>query len=388
VIARVLDTLDVEEAVCQADALAGRMTAKAASIAQTLPPVVQIAEPAQIVTVTETTLKLIYSARTGVEDPIIRVEAQIDGRKVETNEAVLSPGGDTRIGILTTELPRRDSNVSVIAYNQHGPSVPASVQVIWAGHGIEPKPKLYILAIGIGSYQDQRLNLQFPAKDAEDFITIVSNQPAGLYEGIITCPPPPDGKWTHNAVLDGLDWIRNEPRYKDVAMVFISGHGAVTPDRVYRFLPHDYDSARIERTTVRSVEFQDFLSKIDGKVLVFLDTCYSGDVFPGSRAPLQASLDKFANELAAAENGAVVFASSTGNQLSWENPAWGNGAFTKALVEGLSGAADTGKSGIVRVSALEGYVYDRVMELTDRKQKPMVAKPKMVENFPIVVVST
>jgi uncharacterized caspase-like protein len=138
---------------------------------------------------------------------------------------------------------------------------------------------------------------------------------------------------------------------------------------------------------VRSIEFQDFLSKIGGKVLVFLDTCYSGDVLRGGRSPLQASLDKFANELATAENGAVVFASSTGNQLSWEDPVWGNGAFTKALVEGLAGKADTRKAGVVRVSALEDYIYDRVKELTDGKQKPMVAKPKMVENFPIVVVS-
>jgi len=52
----------------------------------------------------------------------------------------------------------------------------------------------------------------------------------------------------------------------------------VTSDQVYRFLPYDYDPARTERTTVRNVDFQDFLSKIGGKVLVFLDTCYSGDV--------------------------------------------------------------------------------------------------------------
>jgi uncharacterized caspase-like protein len=168
-------------------------------------------------------------------------------------------------------------------------------------------------------------------------------------------------------------------------MIFISGHGVVTSDQVYRFLPYDYDPAKIERTTVRNVEFQDFLSKIGGKVLVFLDTCHSGDVLHGGKAPR--SVDKFANELADAATGAVVFASSTGNQLSWEDPKWGNGAFTKALVEGLAGKADTRKAGVVRVSALEDYVYDRVKELTEGKQKPMVAKPKMVENFPIVVVS-
>jgi hypothetical protein len=389
VIAKVLDTLDVDEAVRQADETAGRTTAKTAPITQTLPPVVQIAEPAQKVTVTETVLKVTYSARAPADDPVARVEAQIDGRKTKGEERVLAVAGDTRIGIITVELPRRDATVSVIAYNKHGASEPGSVQINWAGRGEEPKPKLYVLAIGVGSYQQESLNnLHFTAKDAEDFVRTIKDHSAGLYDTVITYPQPPEGRWTHDAVLDGLDWIKKEPTNKDVAMVFISGHGFVTSDLVYRFFPADYDPDRLERTTVRSVEFQDFLSKVGGKVLVFLDTCYSGDVLPGSKAPpLHSSQDKFANELAAAENGVVVFASSTGNQPSWEDPKWGNGAFTKALVEGLDGKADVRKAGVVRVSALEDYVYDRVKELTDGKQKPMVAKPKMVENFPIVVVS-
>jgi hypothetical protein len=47
-----------------------------------------------------------------------------------------------------------------------------------------------------------------------------------------------------------------------------------------------------------------------------------------------------ANDLSSAENGVVVFASSTGMQLSLERADWGNGAFTKALLEGLEGEAD------------------------------------------------
>jgi hypothetical protein len=53
----------------------------------------------------------------------------------------------------------------------------------------------------------------------------------------------------------------------------------------------------------------------------------------------------------------------------------------------LEGKADRVKAGVVRIAGLEEYVYDRVKALTGGKQKPMVAKPKMVENFPIVVVS-
>jgi WD40 repeat protein len=386
VIARVLDTLDVDAAVSLADAAAGRMTAGAAPITQLLPPVIQIHEPAQMAPVTETELKVTYSARAAEDDPITRVEARIDGRRTDARERVLTVTGDTRVGILTIDLPRRDATVSVIAFNRHGASEEASVQVIWAGHGREPKPKLYVLAIGVATYKDARLNLRFPAKDADDFATTVRDHATGLYDGVTVYPPPGDGKWTRDAVLDGLDWIQRYPTSRDVAMIFISGHSVITPDRLYRFLPFDFDSDRIERTSVRSVEFQDFLSKVGGKVLAFLETGYSSDLLRGGKAPLRTNLDRFANELAAAENGAVVFASSSGNQLSQENPAWSNGAFAKALVEGLRGKADKAKEGVVRVAALEKYVYERVNDLTGGKQRPMVAKPRMIENFPIVAV--
>ena len=49
--------------------------------------------------------------------------------------------------------------------------------------------------------------------------------------------------------------------------------------------------------------------------------------------------DKFANDLLAPESGVVVFASTTGNEVSLESPEWQNGAFTKAILEGMRGAA-------------------------------------------------
>lgn len=68
------------------------------------------------------------------------------------------------------------------------------------------------------------------------------------------------------------------------------------------------------------------------------------------------------NELASAENGAVVFASSTGRQYSLEDPAWGNGAFTKALVEGVNGMSDYGGKGRITVNILDLYLSERVKE--------------------------
>ena len=99
-----------------------------------------------------------------------------------------------------------------------------------------------------------------------------------------------------------------------------------------------------------------------------------------------ADIQRIVNELASAENGAVVFASSTGNQYSQEDPEWENGAFTEALVEGLNGARAEG--GRVTINLLAFHISERVKELTKGTQTPPVPKPSnaAVGDFPIAVV--
>lgn len=91
------------------------------------------------------------------------------------------------------------------------------------------------------------------------------------------------------------------------------------------------------------------------------------------------------NELTSAESGAVVFASSTGNQYSVENPAWNNGAFTKAVVEGISGKADYAGKGRITINMLDLYISERVKELTKGQQTPTTTKPQTIPDFPIAV---
>jgi hypothetical protein len=87
------------------------------------------------------------------------------------------------------------------------------------------------------------------------------------------------------------------------------------------------------------------------------------------------------HQLSDDRGGIVVFASSTGNQLSLEREEWNNGAFTKAVVEGMRGAAARPGLAAVSITDLKGYVSRRVMELTDGNQRPLMAMPKTVEDY-------
>jgi uncharacterized caspase-like protein len=92
------------------------------------------------------------------------------------------------------------------------------------------------------------------------------------------------------------------------------------------------------------------------------------------------------NELASAENGAVVFSSATGRQYALENMEWGNGAFTKAVVEGIRGKADYKSTGRVTLNMLDLYVSERVKELTKGQQTPTTVKPPNVPDFPLAML--
>jgi Caspase domain len=393
VIQRVLQTpnLDVEEVAQDADRAAGRPITKAAPVSSLLTPVIEILDPKEPATIDRTELPIGYSVRLPSPGDALRVEARVDGVKASAEDRRLVDSGSTRAGNLHLTIPRRDSAVSLIAYNDNGASEPAIVHVKWRGAGTDPKLTLYVLAIGISNYKDKNVSLHFAAKDADDFVTLAKTQEGEgkLYEKVITHPAHGslrDEEATKDAVLDELDWIKRAvTNTNDVALIFLSGHGITTPDQHYRFLPYDYDSDRVERTTISDSELQDYLTKIGGKKIFFFDTCYSGAVLGGKAPKTQADVDKFANELKAAENGIVVFTSSTGNELSQEKDEWGNGAFAKAVVEGLRGAAGRPDVPVVMISDLEGYVSRRVKDLTNGNQKPMMAMPKTVEDFPITI---
>jgi hypothetical protein len=55
----------------------------------------------------------------------------------------------------------------------------------------------------------------------------------------------------------------------------------------------------------------------------------------------------------------------------------------KAVVEGMRGAAAQPEVPVIMILDLRGYVTRRVRELTSGNQRPMIAMPKTVEDFPI-----
>ena len=384
----VLTTLDDRRALASANSQAGRRQ-DFGSILDKLPPTVVITSPDQGSVFSTGTLSLHYRLKAPDDAPVTSVRALVDGRPIQGARGlnvVAAPNADQ----IELNLPSRDCTVSLIAENKNGPSEAASVRLLWKGAAAAPdefviKPKLYVLSVGVSAYQKPDYQLKYAAKDARDFGALL-NKGSPLFRGVET-KVLTDAGADKDDILDGLDWIEKQTTSKDIAVILFSGHGFNDSNGDYYYLPVEADIDRLKRTGVPFSDIKSTVSHIAGKVLFFLDTCHSGNLMAGGRKAVGSERDivGIINELTSAENGAVVFASSTGNQVSYEDPAWGNGAFTKALLEGLTGAAAYGQGGRVTVNMLDLYLSERVKQLTGGKQTPTTTRPPNVPDFPIAI---
>jgi len=386
VIAKLFTTYDEERAVALANEESGRKRVET-DIKNILPPVITILSPFDGATISKNELTIKYAIRNPSKEPVTKIQVLIDGRPVSQTRGLQIKPKDEETGEITVTVPERDFELSLIAENKYSASVPSTIRLYWKSNKPKPeefviKPKLYILAIGVSKYQNKDLKLQFASKDAKDFVEAMKLQKGKLYQDVVV-KLLTDEQATKDDILDGLEWLQRQVTSKDVAMVFIAGHGINDTTGIYYFLPVNADLEKLKRTGVPYSDIKNTVAGLAGKVLMFVDTCHSGNVFGGKRAITD--ITGIINELSSAENGVVVFASSTGRQYSLEEPQWGNGAFTKALVEGLKGKADLLGKGKITINMLDAYIAERVKELTKGKQTPVTAKPQTVPDFPIAV---
>jgi WD40 repeat protein len=390
VIADVLDTLDIWEALKLADKASGRRT-ESAGLKELLPPVIQILSPTEGSVFTRPDLTLTYHVRSTTA-PIKGVRVLIDGRAVLYQSQSQSDCGNDRdcTGTVSISLPKRDVAVTMVGESTSGVSPPADIRLRWSGSQEIQKPNLYLLAVGVSRYLNPLLNVKYAARDAAAFAEAVKKQEAGLYERITT-KVILDQDARLDAIKEGLAWLKQNVRPSDVAMIFLSGQSARRYTANYDFLPYDADMAHSDLTSLHDFELEYFLSGVAGKAFLFVDSCYSGGTVSDPKEPnrtglsLRADVNHLANGLA--QNGVVVFTSSTSQQFSYESDVWGHSAFTKALLEGLSGeAAGSSSSRVISVNELATYVNARVEELTAGRQTPSIAKPTAILDTPIAIV--
>jgi uncharacterized caspase-like protein len=322
--------------------------------------------------------------RTPSGAPVTRVFARVNGRPTQSHDVAAATGtAGQDVRQITVTIPAMDAVLQVFAENRNAVSSPAILRLKWTGvpdasTTPDSKPKLYLLSVGVSRYNNPEYRLGFAAKDAVDFSTTMSAQTGGVFRDV-EVKVLTDDQATREAVLAGLEWLRAQVTERDVGMVLLAGHGLNDSQGRYFFAPANISLGALDRTGVAFAELKRALVGILGKAVFFVDTCNSGNALGGRLGDVTGLI----NELSSAENGVVVLSASTGKQFSFEDPAWGHGAFTKAILEGVGGKADYSRTGRVTVKMMDLYLSERVSELTKGQQTPVIIAPFGIADFQI-----
>jgi hypothetical protein len=388
VVHKVLDTLDEAKAVEEANREANIRT-ETAPVTSKLPPVIKILSPVEGGVVRSKEVTIEYELRSPSGLPVDAVEILLDGRPTRGLTRSDPQVNGTRRERQVVSIPTRDVEIGLVARSGALASEISKVSLKWGAPAVaagddQLKPKLYGVIVGVSTYRDRSLTLKYAAKDARDFAAALQAQKGGLYRdvelNVLT-----DAQATASAIKDALEGLNKQVTSRDVGVVFLAGHGVQNNRNSYYFLASDSDPNRLLSTAVEGVILREELRSLAGKVLVFLDTCHAGQAMSaGTRG---VDINSLVNDLSSAENGVVTYASSTGLEASQENDSWGNGAFTKALLEGLKDRADLTGEGKITTAALDLWLSERVKELTGGSQHPVMIRPSTIADFPVFVTA-
>lgn len=379
IVQMVLTTLDENAAIEQANANAGKSEEPEQDVRSILPAVVEFAQDSLVIETESQDVSIQYRVRSPSGRAITRIEVQLDGRPIQPRGAVPVEEGDDAKTV-QLNVPPRDSEVTLIAYIDDQPGVPVTMPIKWMGQKVSTaKPNLYALLVGVSEYDNNDLKLRYAAKDAQDLSAVLARQKGVFYENIeVQLLLNRDA--TEVAIVAALTKLQKKAKPEDNVIVFMAGHGVTNATQDFYFLPSNVDMNEdmMEATAIDGDIIRKGLSRIPGKVILFMDACHAGNGIQGGVS--RVDMTGVANGLSDGAS-VVMFASSTGREVSYESSEWENGAFTEALLAVIGDAEAYGKDSMLSISELDENLTVRVEELTGAKQTPVMTKPGAIKRF-------
>jgi hypothetical protein len=226
--------------------------------------------------------------------------------------------------------------------------------------------KSWAVLIGINEYQ-QWPKLRYAVNDAQSVETLVRK--LGFDEVIMVL----DGDATQQRILRVLgDELYTKTQDDDRVFIFFAGHGQ-TQDlpgggKDGYIIPVDGDLNNYYSTAISMQQLQRLADRIRAKHMFYtMDACFSGLLLQLRGDTLREP----PGELTMAPARQVLTAGSEGEKVVETS---GHGLFTKALVSGLTGAADRNNDGYITASELYQYISPQVLTESRNSQNPVFGR--------------
>lgn len=185
-------------------------------------------------------------------------------------------------------------------------------------------PNLHLVSIGIPDAE-----LDYTIKDARDFAKAFydSESTKKLFNSIKVDTLTNKTNTKEGDIKYKFDKLnRMEVKENDYVILFISAHGRIYDNQLIipaaDYKAKDFDALYFKKDILQP------LKRLKCKKIIFIDACHSGKGVKGANATAEELLN-----ISETSNDFYIMSSSSANQKSYENKDWGNGAFTKALLE-------------------------------------------------------
>jgi caspase domain-containing protein len=239
-----------------------------------------------------------------------------------------------------------------------------------------PRQEQWAVVIGVGQYNSTAIpQLKYSVADAEVFHEVLMGKGGFKKENVLLITD----KTARKPTLRDLKWalgtfLARSAKKEDLIIIFFAGHGApevdprgAEPDGLSKYLvPSDADPNDLYSTALPMDEFQTIFDRIEAeRVVVFLDACYSGAAGGrtfASRRTRAARVDAVFLDRLTRSKGRAIITASQASEVSLEVPELGHGLFTHFLVQGLRGAADLDRDGIVSLQEVYQYLEQQVSQ--------------------------
>lgn len=228
----------------------------------------------------------------------------------------------------------------------------------------------WALVIGINAYQKVTPRLNYAVPDARAVAAVLPalGFPSQNVRLLL------DAEATKAKIEDVLyrDFAAMGPQ--DRLLVFFAGHGQTAPTKTGEegyLLPVNADSDALPITAIAMDELRRIANRLKAKhVLFVMDACFSGFALTRDVLP-QSTTDEYLVAALREPAVQVLTAGRKGEQAIEEE---GHGLFTRRLLDGLRGLADTDGRGFVTAGQLAAWIEPRVVRDSKGRMTPQYGK--------------
>ena len=222
-------------------------------------------------------------------------------------------------------------------------SVFVAITPIVSANGVE----YWAVIAGVSDYADPSIpDLSYSDDDANDIYNSLLNYDNWEANNIMLLI---DSDATKANIHGAIDWMKTNADDNDICLFFFSGHGGWSED-VPPFDEYDgwdeyicpYDSTHWFEDNIRDDELDAWMTPIEAKKIVILDTCFAGGAYRVTdistktkpNVPYPKLAKDFAKDLAKDLNkaGYVVLAACNDWEWAWESDILENGVFTHTML--------------------------------------------------------